>query len=77
MLSLPMDEARRFVEIFKNIELKKQITITCLAKMNKSSPDENAVNCLIVGTEQRTIYILDSEAFTILATVRLILLVCM
>ena len=72
-----MDEARRFVEIFKNIELKKQITITCLAKMNKSSPDENAVNCLIVGTEQRTIYILDSEAFTILATVRLILLVCM
>jgi hypothetical protein len=37
--------------------------------MNKSSPDEDAINCLIVGTEHKTIYILDSEAFTILATV--------
>jgi Bardet-Biedl syndrome 1 protein len=69
MLSLPLDEARRFVETFKNSDLKKQVTITCLAKMNKSSPDEDAINCLIVGTEQRQIYILDCEAFTILATV--------
>ena len=37
--------------------------------MNKSSPDEDAINCLIVGTEHKTIYVLDSEAFTILATV--------
>ena len=37
--------------------------------MNKSSPDEDSINCLIVGTEHKTIYILDSEAFTILATV--------
>ena len=38
--------------------------------MNKNSPDEDAINCIIVGTEHKTIYILDSEAFTILATVR-------
>jgi Bardet-Biedl syndrome 1 protein len=69
MLSLPLDDARRFVEAFKGAELKKQVTITCLAKMNKSSPDEDAINCLIVGTEQRQIYILDCEAFTILTTV--------
>ena len=37
--------------------------------MNKSSPEEDAINCLIVGTEQKIIYIIDSEAFTILATV--------
>jgi Bardet-Biedl syndrome 1 protein len=37
--------------------------------MNKSSPDEDAINCLVVGTEQKYIYIIDSEAFTILATV--------
>ena len=37
--------------------------------MNKSSPEEDAINCLVVGTEQKFIYIIDSEAFTILATV--------
>jgi len=41
--------------------------------MNKSSPDEDSINCIIVGTEHKTIYILDSEAFTILATVILII----
>jgi Bardet-Biedl syndrome 1 protein len=71
MLSLPLEEARRFVETFKNLDLKKQVTITCLAKMNKNSPDEDAINCLIVGTEQKSIYILDCEAFTILATVKI------
>lgn len=38
--------------------------------MNKSSPDEDAINCLIVGTELKTIYIIDTEAFTILSTVK-------
>ena len=70
MLGLPLEEARRFVDVFKNAELKRQISITCLAKMNKNSPDEDAINCLIVGTEQKTIYILDCEAFTVLTTVR-------
>jgi hypothetical protein len=37
--------------------------------MNKSSPEEDAISCLLVGTEQKKIYILDTEAFTILATV--------
>ena len=38
--------------------------------MNKSSPDEDAINCLVVGSEHREIYIIDSEAFTILTTVK-------
>jgi Bardet-Biedl syndrome 1 protein len=66
---LNLDDGRRFVEVFKNVELKRQLTITCIAKMNKNSPDEDAINCLVVGTEQKLIYIIDSEAFTILATV--------
>ena len=45
------------------------MTITCLAKINKSSPDDDAISCIVVGTEQRFIYILDSEAFTILTQV--------
>lgn len=69
MLGLPLEEARRFVDVFKNSELKRQVTITCLTKMNKSSPDEDGINVLIVGTELKSIYIIDTEAFTILATV--------
>ena len=40
-----------------------------MAKMNKSSPEEDGINCLIVGTELKAIYIIDTEAFTILTTV--------
>jgi len=71
MLSLSLEEARKYVELFKNVELKKALSVTCLAKMNKSSPEDDAINCLIVGTEQKLIYIIDSEAFTILASVRI------
>ena len=68
MLSLGLDEAKKYIDLFKSIELKKTLTITCLSKMNKSSPEEDAINCLIVGTEQKIMYIIDSEAFTILAS---------
>lgn len=67
-LSLPLEEAKRYVDIFKNAELKRQATITCLGKMNKSSSDEDALNCLVVGTEHKMIHILDAQAFTILAS---------
>ncbi len=37
--------------------------------MNKSSPEDDSINCLVVGTENKMIHIIDTEAFTILATV--------
>ncbi|CAF1248119.1 unnamed protein product [Rotaria magnacalcarata] len=61
-------EAHQFVEHFKNIELKRQSCITCMKKLNKNSADEDAINCLVIGTEDQNIYIVESEAFTILAT---------
>ena len=39
--------------------------------MNKSSPEDDAINCIVVGTEEKLIYIIDSEAFTILASVNM------
>lgn len=59
-------------DIFNNLENKFKVNITCIAKMNKNSSDEDGINCLIVGTELMNIYIIDTEAFTILATVRYI-----
>ncbi|CAF3669384.1 unnamed protein product [Rotaria sordida] len=62
------NEAHQFVEHYKNIELKQQSCITCMKKLNKNSADEDALNCLVIGTEDQHIYIIESEAFTILAT---------
>ncbi|CAF0801946.1 unnamed protein product [Didymodactylos carnosus] len=64
------DEALQFVEAFKNTELKRQSSITCMKKLNKTSADEDALSCLVVGTEDAKIYIIESEAFTILATMK-------
>lgn len=47
-----------------------QTVITCLSTLKKSSADDDAISCLVVGTESKEIYILDPEAFTILAKVR-------
>jgi Bardet-Biedl syndrome 1 protein len=41
-----------------------------MKKLNKNSADEDAINCLVIGTEDQYIYIIESEAFTVLATVR-------
>jgi Bardet-Biedl syndrome 1 protein len=41
-----------------------------MKKLNRNSADEDAINCLVVGTEDQYIYIIESEAFTVLATVR-------
>ncbi len=41
-----------------------------MKKLNKNSADEDGLNCLVVGTEDQHIYIIESEAFTILATVK-------
>ena len=40
-----------------------------MKKLNKNSADEDAINCLVIGTEDAHIHIIESEAFTALATV--------
>lgn len=46
-----------------------QTVITSLATMKKSLADEDAISCLVLGTESKSIYVLDPEAFTVLTTV--------
>ncbi len=43
--------------------------ITCLGTLKKSMAEEDAISCLVLGTESKMIYILDPEAFTVLTTV--------
>lgn len=64
-------EVVSFANMQKTQPLKKQTVITCINILKKSMSEDDAVCCLVLGTENKTIYILDPEAFTILATVSL------
>ncbi|KAK0059786.1 Bardet-Biedl syndrome 1 protein [Biomphalaria pfeifferi] len=71
LLQMETNNLQNFVNLHKNTPLKKQTVITCLSTMKKSVPDDDAISCLVLGTENKSIYILDPEAFTVLATVNL------
>ena len=43
--------------------------ITSLSTLKKSHAEEDAISCLVLGTESRFVYVLDPEAFTVLSTV--------
>ncbi|BFZ06952.1 hypothetical protein BsWGS_09991 [Bradybaena similaris] len=71
LLQLENNQIEDFVNLHKNTPLKKQTVITCLDTMKKSVADEDAISCLVLGTENKAIYVLDPGAFTVLATMEL------
>ncbi|XP_074644382.1 BBSome complex member BBS1-like [Tubulanus polymorphus] len=70
-LQLEPHELESFANAHKIATLKRQTVITCLSTMNKSMAEDDAISCLILGTEDSAIYVLDPEAFTVLATMSL------
>ncbi|EDO40876.1 predicted protein [Nematostella vectensis] len=71
-LSLHPEEMEDFASLHKMAPLKRQTVITCMNTMKKSVADEDAVSCLVIGTESKDIYILDPEAFTVLSKMSLL-----
>ncbi|MEE6521800.1 hypothetical protein FKM82_020111 [Ascaphus truei] len=69
-LMLELQEMEAFVNTYKQQPLKRQTVITCMGTLKKNMADEDAVCCLVIGTESGEIFILDPEAFTILTRVR-------
>ncbi|CAN0407445.1 BBSome complex member BBS1 isoform X1 [Lampetra fluviatilis] len=70
-LMVEPQEMAAFAAVHKHTPLKRQTVITCLSTLRKSLADEDAVSCLVVGTESSDIFVLDPEAFTILAKMSL------
>ncbi|KAL7978247.1 hypothetical protein Chor_014786, partial [Crotalus horridus] len=68
-LTLEPPEMESFVNQHKFQPIKRQTVITCMSTLKKSRVDEDAISCLVVGTENMEILILDPEAFTILSKV--------
>ena len=46
-----------------------QSVVTCMTTLYKSYSDDNTASCVVVGTENSDIYILDPSAFTFLSKV--------
>ena len=65
-ISLPLSE-KSCMAFINNSTF--QTVITCMATMKKSVPDEDGITCLVIGTESKEIFVLDPEAFTVLAKV--------
>ena len=70
-LSLEPEEMEAFASVHKHTPLKRQTVITCMNTMKKTMADDDAVSCLVIGTESKHIFILDPEAFTVLGKMTL------
>ncbi|XP_064489592.1 Bardet-Biedl syndrome 1 protein-like [Ornithodoros turicata] len=66
-LMLDEDELECFIALHRELPLKKQTVVTTLSTLKKSMSEEDALSCLVLGTENMNIYVLEPDAFTILA----------
>ncbi|XP_024253539.1 Bardet-Biedl syndrome 1 protein isoform X1 [Oncorhynchus tshawytscha] len=66
-LMLDPQDMEAFVNLHKAQPIRRQTVITCIGTLKKNMADEDAVSCLVIGTESKDVYILDPEAFTILS----------
>ncbi|XP_070707825.1 Bardet-Biedl syndrome 1 protein [Pempheris klunzingeri] len=70
-LSLETDAMDEFVQLHKQQPIRRQTVITCIGTLKKSTADEDGVSCLVIGTESSDVFVLDPEAFIILAKMSL------
>ncbi|XP_017296240.1 Bardet-Biedl syndrome 1 protein [Kryptolebias marmoratus] len=70
-LSLDVNDMDEFVQLHRQQPIRRQTVITCIGTLKKSTADEDGVSCLVIGTENSNVFILDPEAFTILSKMSL------
>ncbi|XP_003740934.1 Bardet-Biedl syndrome 1 protein [Galendromus occidentalis] len=63
-----MSEAETFVRTYGDSPLRRQTVLTTLSAMKKSMHEEDALTCIVLGTENKDIYILEPDAFTVLTS---------
>ncbi|XP_038621064.1 Bardet-Biedl syndrome 1 protein [Tachyglossus aculeatus] len=70
-LQLELGEMENFVAQHKAKPIKRQAVITAMTALKKNLADEEAASCLLLGTENKELLVLDPEAFTVLAKMSL------
>ncbi|XP_075728375.1 Bardet-Biedl syndrome 1 [Rhipicephalus microplus] len=69
-LLLEPEEATAFIEANWEFPLKRQTQVTALGVLKKSLADEDAATCLLLATEDGRLFVLEPDAFTLLAAVQ-------
>ncbi|XP_075531562.1 Bardet-Biedl syndrome 1 [Dermacentor variabilis] len=75
-LLLEPDEAKAFIEANREFPLKRHTQVTALGVLKKSLADEDAASCLLLATEDGRLFVLEPDAFTLLAAVQVPGAVC-
>ncbi|XP_060031959.1 Bardet-Biedl syndrome 1 protein [Erinaceus europaeus] len=70
-LQLELSEMEAFVNQHKSKPIKRQTVITTMTTVKKNLADEDAISCLVLGTESKELLVLDPEAFTVLSKMSL------
>ncbi|KAF6772008.1 hypothetical protein AHF37_09420, partial [Paragonimus kellicotti] len=68
-LQLKPTEACSFFETYRAIPLQRQTIATCMTKMYRHQSSPDAVQCLVVGTEDGALYVIDPITFNVLTKV--------
>lgn len=63
-LSLTLEQQMEFLENTTEVPKKRHREIACITTLRMSSVDKYSVSCLVVGTEDGEIIILDPQTFT-------------
>ncbi|PAA49857.1 hypothetical protein BOX15_Mlig015041g1, partial [Macrostomum lignano] len=71
LLALHPDQLQEFVEAYKTAPLRRLSVVTALDTLKKSHSEEDAISCLVMGTEACQVQVLDPQAFTVLAKMQL------
>ncbi|XP_023566372.1 Bardet-Biedl syndrome 1 protein isoform X2 [Octodon degus] len=66
-LQLELSDMEAFVNQNKSKTIKRQTVITTMTTLKKTLADEDAISCLVLGTENKGLLVIDPEAFTVLA----------
>ncbi|KAK4876426.1 hypothetical protein RN001_012848 [Aquatica leii] len=71
LLTLPPSEADEFINKYKNTELSKESTITCMTTLYRNSEEPHSISYPVLATEHGQIFIVDSQTFTIIHEARI------
>ncbi|XP_059613859.1 Bardet-Biedl syndrome 1 protein [Phlebotomus argentipes] len=70
LIGMPDEEVQGYINDHRDSPLQRLPTITAMTTLRRTSSDIKAVSCLVIASESGEIFILDSQAFTVLHRAR-------
>lgn len=71
LIASGLEAQKKLIEETRNAELKQLNYATCMTKINKNIDEDKSMSQLIIGTENRSLLILDPSGMKVLQEIRL------